>query len=154
MKITWVMNNLQTNFLHSLGRSDPPDFALLLWAIWKLRANFDFQGILFELRCMVPIAMKMKSLITPITYMFFKTPSRVALDDTKRSRLVGSHRLMFGWNVTLMVLFVVQPTQRDVEECVAITKATGCLVSAATWAHPTPLGRALGYIYHGYSCLR
>lgn len=56
----WVMRNLQSNCLHSMGRSGPPEFALLLWAIWKSRANFVFQGTPFDLRCMIPMAMKTK----------------------------------------------------------------------------------------------
>lgn len=57
---TWLLHNLESNSLVSLGGGVIPNFGLLVWQVWVARANAVFQNVPFVLQQILSASLRMQ----------------------------------------------------------------------------------------------
>lgn len=140
----WVLANLRQTMFSSRGFSGAPNFVFLLWAIWKARANYVFQGTSFVLQQLIPLAMKAR-----LDFSF----SKQFLSSTLTHPIREYEVIQVGWVPPPTTWFKCNTddsvwdlrTQQGVVVCVGITMEIGSLGSVEILSLVMFFGQSCGH---------
>lgn len=85
---SWVLQNLDNSYLTSIDQSDAPNFGIILWMLWKARANLIFQGQAVSLNGILTSAMRLQ-----LDYHHCRAALRASTPESRRYI-----QILIGWS--------------------------------------------------------